>query len=372
LRRALLCIAAIGCVSGGVLPAVAGPSILFEAKSGTVLYAEDAGQAWHPASLTKLMTAYITIKAIKSGELKPDELLTCSEAASKMAPSKLGLKPGQTISADMALRAVVIKSANDMAALLAERLGGSQAGFAKIMNDTARRLGMKDSNFVNPNGLPDDGQITTVRDMALLASAIIRDHPDYAQLFATPTMTYGKAKLASHNRLLQTFRGADGMKTGFICDSGYNIVASATRDGHRLVAVLFGGTSAAARNVKAAAMLEYGFANYQWKMSTANRTLETVVNAPSDTAKPGKMKSQVMNWACGWRPPKELLAAMQAEEQVDTDAKTAGKPQGKPKGWEAQSDAAKKPAKAARAKPKPGATPEATATTEAAGSKVTP
>ncbi len=307
-------------------PALAGPSILFEAKSGTVLYAEDVGQAWHPASLTKLMTAYITFEALKSGALKPEDQLICSEAAFKMAPSKVGLKIGQQISADLALRALVIKSANDMAVMLAEKIGGTEAGFVGMMNATARRLGMKDTTFANPNGLPHPNQITTARDLALLATALMNDYPEHAHLFATPTMTIGKAKLASHNRLLQTFQGADGMKTGFICDSGYNIVATATRDGNRLVAVVLGGTSAAARNVRAAAMLEYGFQNLSWKLSTSNRTLQNVASAPTDNAIPGVIRTQVMNWSCGWRPPKELLAAANAEESVDVGTAGAAKP----------------------------------------------
>jgi D-alanyl-D-alanine carboxypeptidase len=319
------------------VPALAGPSVLFDAKTGAVLYSEDAGQAWHPASLTKLMTAYLTFQALKSGALKPEDQLTCNEAAFKAAPSKVGLKIGQQISADLALRALVIKSANDMAILLAEKIGGSEAGFVAMMNQTAQRLGMKSTSFVNPNGLPDPGQITTARDLGLLAQALIRDFPEHADLFATPTLTIGKAKLSSHNRLLKTFQGADGMKTGFICDSGYNIVATATRNGVRLVAVVLGGTSSASRNVRTAALLEYGFQNYPWKAALSKSTIQTVAAAPTDTTIPMNIRTQVMNWSCGWRPPKALVAATDAdgEEQAPGAAQAAAK------------DAPKEPAKAA-------------------------
>lgn len=293
-------------------PAAAGPALLFDAQSGKVLYTEDAAQAWHPASLTKLMTAYLAFKALRDGTLKPDDQLKCSEAAFKTTPSKVGLKVGQTISVDLAVRALVIKSANDMAVMLAERIGGSEAGFVDLMNKTARDLGMTRTTFVNPNGLPEPGQISTAQDLAILSQALIRDFPEHAQLFATPDMVIGKKKLASHNRLLKTFKGADGMKTGFICDSGYNVVASATRDGRKLVAVVLGETSAAGRNVRAAALLEFGFQNYDWKMFMASSTIFDVPPAPTDNDQPYKMRSKVMNWSCGWRPPKPEMAS--AEE----------------------------------------------------------
>lgn len=310
----------LGCLVVLVLPAQAGPALLFDAQSGKVLYTEDAGQAWHPASLTKLMTSYLAFKALREGRLKPEEKLVCSEAAFKTTPSKVGLKVGQTISVDLAVRALVIKSANDMAVMLAEKVGGTEAAFVQMMNDTAKSLGMKQTAFVNPNGLPDPGQISTAQDLAILSQALIRDFPEHAHLFATPDMVIGKKKLASHNRLLKTFKGADGMKTGFICDSGYNVVASATRDGRKLVAVVLGETTAAGRNVRAAALLEYGFQNYGWKMFMAGNTIQDVPPAPTDNASPFKMKSKVMNWSCGWRPPKPEIAV---GEDGDPSAATA-------------------------------------------------
>lgn len=304
----------LGLLLASASPVLGGPALLFEATSGKVLYTEDAGQAWHPASLTKLMTSYLTFKALREGKLKLDEQLVCSEAAFKTTPSKVGLKVGQTISTDLAVRALVIKSANDMAVMLGEKIGGSEAGFVALMNETARDLGMKQTKFVNSNGLPADGQVSTAQDLAILSQALIRDFPEHAQLFATPDMVIGKKKLSSHNRLLKTFKGADGMKTGFICDSGYNVVASATRDGRKLVAVVLGETSAAGRNVRAAALLEHGFQNFDWKMFMAGSTIQDVPPAPTDNASPYKMRSKVMNWSCGWRPPKPEVASAEDGE----------------------------------------------------------
>ena len=169
------------------------------------------------------------------------------------------------IAVDLALKALIVKSANDMAIMLAEKIGGSEAKFADMMTAKAKSLGMARSRFVNASGLPDARQTTSARDMALLARALIRDFPEHASLFAMPAVAIGKKKLGSHNGLLKTFAGADGMKTGFICDSGYNIVASATRSGTRLVAVVLGEPTGAARTDRTRSLLEYGFETHSWK-----------------------------------------------------------------------------------------------------------
>ena len=244
-------------------PAAAGPALLFDPATSAVLYSEDVDQVWHPASLTKLMTAYLSFKALKEGRLKLDQELTVQESAFKMPPSKLGLKVGEKISVDLALKAMVVKSANDMAVSMALAMGGSEEGFAEMMNAEAARLGMKKTHYANASGLPNDAQVTSARDLATLTQAIIKDYPDQAYLFAMASVKVGKKDVETHNTLLKTYDGADGMKTGFICDSGYNIVASATRDGRRLVAVVLGEQSSASRNVRAAAMLDFGFQNYQ-------------------------------------------------------------------------------------------------------------
>ncbi len=274
-------------------PALAGPAILFDANSGAVIYSEDVDQVWHPASLTKLMTAYVTFKALKDGKLKLDQKLTVGEAGFKAPPSKLGLKVGDTITADLAIKAMVVKSANDMAITIAEFIGGSEAGFAELMNAEAKRLGMKKSSYANASGLPNDGQLTSARDLAILTQALIRDFPEQAYLFTMASVKVGAKDVETHNTLLKTYDGADGMKTGFICDSGYNIVASATRDGHRLVAVVLGEASSASRNVRAAAMLDFGFQNYLWRTLFNPATVETVQGAPTDTAIVIKVRDQV-------------------------------------------------------------------------------
>jgi D-alanyl-D-alanine carboxypeptidase len=289
--------------------------------SAAVIYSEDVDQVWHPASLTKLMTAYVTFKALKEGKLKPDQKLTVGENGFKAPPSKLGLKVGDTIDADLAIKAMVVKSANDMAVTIAETLGGSEAGFAELMNAEAKRLGMKKSHYANASGLPHEGQLTSARDLALLTKALITDFPDQAYLFSMASVKVGGKDVETHNTLLKTYDGADGMKTGFICDSGYNIVASATRDGHRLVAVVLGEQSSASRNVRAAAMLDFGFQNYLWRTLFNPSTVETVEGAPTDTAIPGKLRDQVSS--CVAHDAAKAKAVQRAK--LRAEKRTAGK-----------------------------------------------
>jgi len=261
--------AGLGLLVGALLSApsvaTAGPALVFEPINGTVFYSEDPDVAWFPASLTKLMTAYVTFQALKAGEIKPDTELTCSKQAASQAPSKLGLAVGGQITVDTGLKVLIVKSANDVAVMLAEAVAGSTESFVARMNQAAAQLGMTRTHFVNVNGLPEEGQVTTARDLAKLTRAIIVEFPNYSSLFAMPQVQVGKQLIRSHNGLLRDFPGADGMKTGFICDSGFNIVASATRDGRRLVAVVLGEPSIAARRDRAANLLENGFKRYFWK-----------------------------------------------------------------------------------------------------------
>jgi D-alanyl-D-alanine carboxypeptidase len=245
--------------------AIAGPALVFEPLNGTVFYSEDPDAQWFPASLTKLMTAYVTFQALKKGEVKPDTKITCSKNAVAQAPSKLWLPVGGQITVDVGLKVLIVKSANDVAIMLAEAVAGSEEAFVARMNEAAQRLGMTRSHYANPNGLPDDRQVTTARDLAKLTRAIIVEFPEYADIFSLPSVQVGKKLLRTHNRLLASFPGADGMKTGFICDSGFNVVASATRDGRRLVAVVLGEPSVATRTDRAANLLENGFKRYFWK-----------------------------------------------------------------------------------------------------------
>jgi D-alanyl-D-alanine carboxypeptidase len=260
-------------------PASATPALLFELSTGKVLYSEDIDDVWYPASLTKLTTAYIAFQAIKDGKLHLDDKIPCSLVATLQPPSKAGLKVGDTLTVEKALQAVIVKSANDVTVMLAEAISGSESAFVEQMNATAKRLGMTRTHFDNTNGLPSPGQLTTARDLAKIATAVIRDFPQYASYWSMPAMHIGKRRLGSHNALLRTFPGADGMKTGFTCDSGYNVAATATRDDRRLIAIVLGESSGNERAIRSAALLEFGFQYYEWKDLF---NLPTIENLPVD------------------------------------------------------------------------------------------
>ncbi len=233
--------------------------VVFDASSGTVIDQKDPTRPWHPASITKLMTAYVTFKALKSGRLKLTSPVYYSANARKEPPSKMGFPVGTILTVDNALKIVMVKSANDVAMALGESVAGSEAAFVKRMNTEARRLGMRDTRFTNPNGLPDKRQVTTVRDIGLLTRALIREFPEYGGYFHIGAIRFGKRVLKNYNPLLHYYRGADGMKTGYICDSGLNLVASATRGGRRIVAVLFGAQTGYERAAEARMLLDKGF-----------------------------------------------------------------------------------------------------------------
>jgi D-alanyl-D-alanine carboxypeptidase len=281
-------------------PAKAGPSLLVDAETGLVMYAEDADLPWYPASLTKLMTAYIVFEDLRDGKLSPEDVLTCSERAHNEPPSKVGLPVGGQVKVDFAIRALIVKSANDIAIMLADKIAGSEAAFVERMNATAKRLGMTNTKFVNPNGLPmmnPDGTEgpraeTSARDMAILARMLIREFPQHQELFTMSQVRMGNKLLLTHNSILRAYEGADGMKTGFICAAGYNVVATASRNGRRLIAVVLGETSGGARTVKAAAMFEHGFQVYPWKAVLAP-TLDTLPVMTPEGAKPADMRPVV-------------------------------------------------------------------------------
>ncbi len=263
--------------------ALARPTLVFEVKSGRVLHAEQAGLPWHPASLTKLMTAYIVFGEIAAGRLKSNQKIRVSKAAMSAPPSKIGVPAGKSVTVRQAMRAMAIRSANDMAVVLAEAVSGSEKDFAKRMNQVARGLGMSGTNFVNSHGLPAPEQITTARDMGLLARAIILEYPKQSRVFGERYLKWGKKKLRNRNKMLRTFKGADGLKTGFICASGFNLVASATRRGKRLVSVFLGAPTAAYRFAASARMLEKGFSQKFVKLRF-KRKLASLVNSGGRTA----------------------------------------------------------------------------------------
>jgi D-alanyl-D-alanine carboxypeptidase len=239
--------------------AMAGPSLIFDPATGDVLAEDRAGEPWYPASLTKLMTAYVIFDKLKSGQLKLDQKIPVSELAAKQPPSKLGMKTGSTISVDLALQSMLIYSANDMAYVLAEAGGGDIKRFAQQMNLAAQRLGMTGTYYVNPNGLFHPLQITTARDLALLVQALLKEYPEHAHYFSQAAVKIGKKNLTNRNSLLRQMKTADGMKTGFVCNSGYNLIASASEEGHRLVAIIFGARNGKQRADQAQKMLSEHF-----------------------------------------------------------------------------------------------------------------
>lgn len=247
-------------VISSALPAQAGPLLVFEPATNRVLYAEEPDRAWHPASVTKLMTAYLTFEAVQAGRLAWDDDVPLSEHARSQPATRIGLRGGIKLNVEQAIRGLILRSANDFAAALAERVSGTEASFVEAMNAAARRLGMTRTVYRNPHGLPDQEQVTTARDLAILTAALLKDFPDRAEVFSTPTVKIHKGTFHSQNDLLRTLLGADGMKTGFTCASGYNVVASATRDGRRLVAIVLGAANRQRRSERATELIEAGFA----------------------------------------------------------------------------------------------------------------
>ena len=287
--------------------------LVVEADTGRVLQAENATYPWYPASVTKMMTAYVTLKAVKDGRLALDSLLTVSPVAAAQSPSKMGLRPGTQVTVENALAMMMVKSANDMAVVLAEGVGGSIDGFSAQMNQAAQRLGMTQTSYVNPNGLPADGQITSARDLAILARGIIRDLPEYEYFTHIPTIQFGRKVTRNFNSLIGRYPGADGMKTGFICASGYNLVGSATRNGKRLIAVVLGSTSGHQRAVRAAQLLERGFSNNT--LSWLRPSLGTVDNLVPIDASPPNLRDEM----CGGKRKRPA-----SDEDDDSIASNAG------------------------------------------------
>lgn len=234
-------------------------AIVVEAGSGRVLFARDADAPRHPASLTKMMTAYMVFEAVRANRLRWSTPVVMSAHAAARPPSKLGLPAGSRITLEQALLAIITRSANDAAAAIAETLGGTEDNFARLMTLRARQLGMRDTVFRNASGLPDPAQITTARDMATLGLRLLADFPAEYRYFATESFSLRGRVHRNHNRLLASYDGADGIKTGFTRASGFNLVTSATRNGRRLVGVVLGGASAAERDQHMADLLDQGF-----------------------------------------------------------------------------------------------------------------
>ena len=299
----------------GVLtaPAFAESLLLIDAGTGKVLQAENATYPWHPASLSKLMTTYVVLQAVKDGRITFDTLLTVSPNAVAQSPSKMGFRAGVQVTVDNALKMLLVHSANDIAVVLAEGVSGSIDKFAEEMNETSQRLGMTQSSWVNPNGLPDDRQITSARDLGILSRALMHDFPQYDYYWHIPAIKFGRRVMRNYNKLLLEYPGADGMKTGFICASGFNLIASATRNDRRLIAIVLGAPSSAARTAKAAAMLEQGF-NDGPGLSWLLPSLGTVDQLQPVNAAPPDLHDQI----CG--PHRKHRAENEDDEAANSGA----------------------------------------------------
>ena len=248
-----------------VAPVSAGPNapeVVIDVASGQVLHADEATRPWFPASTTKMMTAYVALRAIKAGQATLDTPLIASATAARQAPSKIGIKPGQQITLDNALKILMVKSANDVAVVIAEGIGGSVPGFAALMNQEAARLGMRESHFVNPNGLHHAAHVSSARDLALLGRALLTEFPDYRDYWGIGAVKLGNRVMANTNGLIGRYPGAEGMKTGFVCASGFNVVAVASQGGRRLLTVVLGSGSGAERTIRTAQLFDKSFSSW--------------------------------------------------------------------------------------------------------------
>ena len=261
-RRRVGVLALLACLLLAATAVQANPryaGIVIDAESQAILYAENIDAPRYPASLTKMMTLYLMFEALEAGQLSLAQPLPVSAYAASRPASKLYVKAGSRIPVETAIEALIIKSANDVAVVVAEALGGSETRFSRMMTAKARELGMTRTTFRNPNGLPDAGQVTTARDMAVLSRRLMRDFPQYYAYFSRTRFSWQGKTITGHNRLLDSYAGADGMKTGFIRASGFNVATSAVRDGRRLITVVMGGFSAASRDGHTADLLDRGF-----------------------------------------------------------------------------------------------------------------
>lgn len=259
LRGGLLLFSLFASSLGAVSVARATPAIVVDAATGDVLYAEEATQAWYPASLTKLMTFYVTLSAVRDHKISFDTPIVVSARAARAAPSKMGFKPGTELTLGNALEMLMVKSANDLAVAVAEAVSGSVEAFAEDMNATAAKLGMQQSHFENPNGLPNPDHVSSAHDLAVLALAIYKDFPKEARILDIGALRLGDEIIPNHNTLLGRYPGVDGMKTGFTCAAGFNLVASADRQGRRIISVVLGAPTVHLRMLKTAVLLDRAF-----------------------------------------------------------------------------------------------------------------
>jgi D-alanyl-D-alanine carboxypeptidase len=293
-------------------------SMVVEAETGRVIESVNADIQNHPASLTKIMTLYLLFDALDSGRIHLSDPIVMSSHAAAQAPSKLGLRPGQSLTVEQAILAIVTRSANDVAVAVAERLGGTEQSFSAMMTAKAHRLGMSRTTFLNASGLPNRGQLSTAHDMTVLARAMLRDHPREYHYFSTRQFVFGDEVINTHNHLLSTYEGADGIKTGFVAASGFNLVASARRQGRRLIGVVFGGRSAPQRDRQMATLLDAGFATLaatdRIEMASAKSASTQASDAPT-----GPLANSLSSDNATQTGKIDLGAEATAEAQGDAD-----------------------------------------------------
>jgi len=241
---------------------LAAPELVVDVASGQVLHAEEATRPWFPASTTKMMTAYVALRAIKAGHASLETPLIASARAASQPPSKIGIRPGQEITLDNALKVLMVKSANDVAVVIAEGIGGSVDGFAQLMNQEAARLGMSQSHFVNPHGLHNTAHVSSARDLALLGRAMLVEFPQYRDYWGIGAVQLGRRIMRNTNGLIGRYPGAEGIKTGFVCASGFNVVGLANRGGRTLMTVVLGAGSGAERTIRSAQLFDRGFSSW--------------------------------------------------------------------------------------------------------------
>jgi D-alanyl-D-alanine carboxypeptidase len=283
------------------------PFVSIDVQSGLVIAQHDATRRWFPASVTKLMTVYVALRAVESGRLTFDTPMVVSERAARMQPSKMGFEPGTQVTLGNALMMLMVKSPNDVAVTIAEGVSGSVESFADEMNLAVRTLGMRETNFVNPNGLHEANHYSSARDMAVLGRALLLQFPQQAGLFNIGAFRIGDEITANHNGLIGRYPGADGMKTGFTCPAGFNLVASAVRAERKVIVVVFGDTSARLRTAHAADLLDHAFAGYS--------TGQLIGDLPSVGGTPPNMRGE----ACSGRGKKAHVAAKGDDDMSNGD-----------------------------------------------------
>lgn len=318
IRRHLFLFPAFALALAANAPAAAakGPFILVDAESGKVIAQHEAGRQWYPASITKLMTVFVTLRAVRASKVTLDTTLTVSANALAQPPSKMGFPVGTQITIDNALKILMVKSANDIAVVLAEGVGGSVPAFVAEMNKMADELGMNGTQYRNPHGLPDDEQVTTARDMALLARALMREFPEHELLFRIPAIRVGKRILRNHNRLIDRYPGADGMKTGFICSGGYNVVATAKRGDKHLIVVVLGSHSSYERTEDATRLFEAGFGSSPSLASLFAASKPTLDKVENVAVGPVDLRDQI----CTRKRRRKAVETAEAEDEEDPEA----------------------------------------------------